>query len=438
MIDERAFEVSIPQPGKDIFFQLEDQTRAELFDYETPMRFVVSQSDSSTLECEVGVVDVGQCKTNRPYPNIFEFCRRRSHRSAHFATVLIVPTGVGAEVGGHAGDATPVAQLFGQVSDQLITHPNVVNAADLNEMSDNTLYVEGSLLTRLLMGTVGLMPVNGNRILTIIENHPDEIFVHGAINAVNAARSSAGIDVGKVVVTDSALRMDTSSADSGRAMGSITGFDQLLRAVEAHREDFDAIALATIVRIDGEDYRRYFTCGGEMVNPYGGVEALLTHGIAGFHGLPTAHAPMYEDLESWETQFGIMDPRMAAEGISMPSLFSVLKGLHRSPRVLSDPEAMRDSGVITASDIGCLVIPDGCLGLPTWAAQAQGIPIVVVKGNPSLMKNDLARALQRYEHLHFVENYVEAAGLVSALRAGIAVDSLHRNERLSVKIERFP
>ena len=42
MIEERAFELSIPQPAKDIFFQLEDQTRAELFDYETPMRFVVS------------------------------------------------------------------------------------------------------------------------------------------------------------------------------------------------------------------------------------------------------------------------------------------------------------------------------------------------------------------------------------------------------------
>ena len=83
-----------------------------------------------------------------------------------------------------------------------------------------------------------------NRILTIIEEHPEEIFVHGAINAVNAARSSAGIDAGKVVILDSPLRMDTASAGSGRAMGSITGFDHLLRAVEENRAGFDAIALA--------------------------------------------------------------------------------------------------------------------------------------------------------------------------------------------------
>ena len=41
-------------------------------------------------------------------------------------------------------------------ADTLITHPNVVNGADINEMSENTLYVEGSVITRLLMGTAGL------------------------------------------------------------------------------------------------------------------------------------------------------------------------------------------------------------------------------------------------------------------------------------------
>ena len=67
-------------------------------------------------------------------------------------TVLIIPTGLGAKIGGGCGDALPVAKLVGSMSDKLITHPNVVNGADINEMPNNTLYVEGSQLDRFLNG----------------------------------------------------------------------------------------------------------------------------------------------------------------------------------------------------------------------------------------------------------------------------------------------
>ena len=84
---------------------------------------------------------------------------------------MLVPTGIGAVVGGHAGDAAPAARLLAACADLLITHPNVVNAADINEMTENTLYVEGSVITRLMMGTAGLAPRRSNRILTIIDDH---------------------------------------------------------------------------------------------------------------------------------------------------------------------------------------------------------------------------------------------------------------------------
>lgn len=38
---------------------------------------------------------------------------------------MIVPTGVGASIGGFAGDALPVARALSSVVDCLITHPNV-------------------------------------------------------------------------------------------------------------------------------------------------------------------------------------------------------------------------------------------------------------------------------------------------------------------------
>ena len=40
---------------------------------------------------------------------------------------------------------------------------------DYNEMLPNTLYVEGSTLTRLLMGQAGLQKVRANRILTLVD-----------------------------------------------------------------------------------------------------------------------------------------------------------------------------------------------------------------------------------------------------------------------------
>ena len=42
-----------------------------------------------------------------------------------YTSVMIVPTGVGATIGGFAGDALPVARALASVVDCLISHPNV-------------------------------------------------------------------------------------------------------------------------------------------------------------------------------------------------------------------------------------------------------------------------------------------------------------------------
>ncbi len=80
---------------------------------------------------------------------------------------------------------------------------------------------------------------------------------------------------------------------------------------------------------------------------------------------------------------------------------------------------MTETGVFTARDVSCLVIPDGCLGLPTLAALEQGIPVIAVRENTNLMKNDLAALPWAQGQLHIVENYWEAAGVLAALKAGI-------------------
>ena len=64
--------------------------------------------------------------------------------------VMIVPTGIGANIGGHSGDATSAAHLLAACCDTLILHPNVVNASDFTEQPDNSLYVEGAMLDSFL------------------------------------------------------------------------------------------------------------------------------------------------------------------------------------------------------------------------------------------------------------------------------------------------
>ena len=105
--------------------------------------------------------------------------------------VLIVPTGLGCSIGGHAGDASPVAKLLGACCDKLITHPNVVNASDINEMPSNTLYVEGSMLDRFLEGQIELKEVTRNKIL-VVANKPIK---PDTINAVSAGRATIGVEM---------------------------------------------------------------------------------------------------------------------------------------------------------------------------------------------------------------------------------------------------
>lgn len=124
--------------------------------------------------------------------------------------------------------------------------------------------------------------------------------------------------------------------------------------------------------------------------------------------------------------FEEVDPRKAAEPVSVTCLFCVLKGLSRSPRLVLDPPAWGAPGLLTAADLGALVLPDGCLGLPTLAALEQGIPVVAVHDPGQRMANDLSALPWAPGQFLRVSNYLEAAGALLALRAGVSTESVRR------------
>ena len=170
---------------------------------------------------------------------------------------MLVPTGIGAAVGGHAGDATAAATLMSSVSDTLITHPNVFNASDIVQIPGNSLYVEGSLITQLMMGNVGLRRVRNNRLLVLVQADDDDLFTNAAINSVNAARASYGIDA-TIAETGRGFRIISEYMPSGAAAGRIEGIEHLYQPLEAGTWEFDAVAITSVIDVPMELHENYY------------------------------------------------------------------------------------------------------------------------------------------------------------------------------------
>lgn len=416
VLAEQELEIPAEPSQGDLLGHVSKHVETRLGSDETAIRCVITASRDHVYRCEVAKL-IGSSR--QPRAPLFQFTPRRIDSTESFNAVLVVPTGIGADIGGHAGDATPVATLLASACDTLITHPNVVNASDIIQVAPNILYVEGSILSRLLMGTIGLQRVRNNRLLVVIGAHSDSLFTNAAINAVNAARSTYGLICPAIVELNAPLEMRSEYAGSGRASGRVLGMDALFEILDEYRLEYDAVAISSVITVPPSYHQDYFDSAGDMVNPWGGVEAMLTHALSTLYDVPSAHSPMMESQDIANVDPGIVDPRMAAEAVSLTFLQCILRGLQKSPRIVTDVEAMRHHGVLTASDISCLVIPDRCIGLPTLAALEQGIPVIAIRENKNLMDNDLEALPWSQGQLHIVENYWEATGVMTALRAGI-------------------
>lgn len=313
--------------------------------------------------------------------------------------VMIVPTGIGCEIGGHCGDANASARLLGACCDTLVLHPNVVNASDINEMPPNALYVEGHHLDQFLLGNLRLQKVKSNKVLVVV-NKAD----YQSINAVSAARMSIGLDT-EVLELETPLTLNA-RIENGIAGGDVIGWEALVEQVKGL--DYDALGIATPITIDEQTLGSYWREGG--VNPVGGVEAIATRLIGEAIGKPCAHGPVDYALAAFEE---VVDPRIAVEIITENFVHCLLKGLHKAPRLST-------SSGMSNQDIDCMVSPYGCFGAPHQACLDANIPVIVVRENTCCLNEP-----ERPEFL-YVENYIEAAGMIMAMEAGVHSATVRR------------
>jgi Protein of unknown function (DUF3326) len=171
---------------------------------------------------------------------------------------------------------------------------------------------------------------------------------------------------------------------------------------------------------------------GKLPNPSGGAEAIITHLISKVFRVPTAHAPLpyYQHLKGQDTR----NPRSAAEFISLPHYFSVLKGLAQAPRLYAvDQLTHVMSSMISVNNVYAIVAPASCLGgIPALAADFHDIPLIAVRENTTIL--DVTNAKMGMRNVIEVESYLEATGVLLVLRQGISLESLRRPLSSAVRV----
>ncbi|MEA5450680.1 DUF3326 domain-containing protein [Leptolyngbya sp. CCNP1308] len=335
-----------------------------------------------------------------------------------YTAVLVVPTGIGAAVGGYAGDALPVARAIASVVDTLITHPNVMNGAQLYWPLPNAYYVEGYGLDQFAAGRWGLRPLHRNRIGLVLDAAIEDDLRWRHLQAADAARATLGLDLTDYVVTDAPLGVELRTAASGVTWGTIGRPDSLLRAAE-RAIAAGANAIAVVARFpedtDAEtlqDYRQ-----GHGVDPLAGAEAVISHLVVRTLRVPCAHAPALSPLPLDPS----ISPKSAAEELGHTFLPCVLAGLSRAPGFVTEPTLGQSSPALWADQVDAIVVPaSACGGSALLSLGRRSLAIAVEANATALEVSPESLGVPAVR----VASYLEAVGLLAAHRAGVHPQAL--------------
>jgi len=351
-------------------------------------------------------------------------------------TLLIIPTGIGCNVGGYAGDAIPAARLLASASECLITHPNVMNGGSLYWPDPFIQYVEGYSLNLFAAGKVLLKPVRQQKVGLLLDAGLEADLKKRHLQVADGCVASLGLDIGPVITTERAIRINLKKGLSGSSWGNIEEPDVLLRGAEKLKEA-GATAIAVITRFpdDVDKLATKLYRQGKGVDTIAGVEAVISHLLVKHLLIPCAHAPGLAPLPIDYK----LDPRASGEEIGYTFLQSVLVGLSRAPDLLSK-SAIRNKenaflyvkNLLSIMDLGAVVVPQGALGgEAVLSCIERNIPLIIVSNQGVLnvcskkMRLDCLSS-HKDNNILYAENYVEAAGLITALRHGINIKSLRR------------
>lgn len=297
-------------------------------------------------------------------------------------TAFIVPTGIGANIGGYAGDAGFWARRFAKHSD-LIVNPNVVNAGCFSAITENMLYVEGYSLDEFFKGNLYLKKSVKNKVGVIFDKSIPKDVLNIHINTLNAVRVVYDIDI-IYETTQEAVGVEFYVDETKISTGLVNNTETILNCAKELKSK-GADALAIVCRFDedtlNDDYEN-----GVGVDPIGGVEAIISHYISKEMLMPAAHAPAFDDFS---ISTNLVNPKSAAEYITPTFLPCILIGLANAPRLTKE----KSVDTISIDDLDYLIMPYNSLGaVPVFEALKRKIPVYAIAENTTVLdvtKNNL-------------------------------------------------
>ena len=315
--------------------------------------------------------------------------------------VMIIPTGISAALGGDAGFNSGI-KLIASCCKKLIINPNATNASDIAEFPSNCLYTEGSTINRMLAGFINLKECKTYNKILCVANSP--IFPAN-INAKNAGIWCLGANIELLALT-TPLVMKAFINDDGTASGEFFGADELIEQVKSL--DFDTLVIHTPITCSYETAITYWKTGG--VNPWGAVESALSKYLSFRLNKQAIHGPV-EFLEEPIFNTIVVKQSQAAEAISNTFLFCCLKGAHRAPII----DLTCDPKNLSNKDIDFMISPM-CWSTPHESCLRNNIPVILVKENTTCLKDIV---YPDNKNIIYVENYLEAAGIIMSWNAGV-------------------
>ncbi len=330
--------------------------------------------------------------------------------------VHIVPTGIGASVGGSLGDAMPVNLFLSKIG-TLVTHPNSCNGGPLLLADQGSLqYVEGYTLDEWIKGNLSLLPVKNNqKIGVVLDSGADTWTIDRAVNAINGFYAHTGSSIVAIQKTAVPVNPIVLKTTEGAFTGKVENIETIFEAVEKLVEKgANRIALFTHVKVENNDWLEYFK--GNVPNPVGGVEALMSHLITKRFGIMSAHGPLVsQEEEVFIQSVGRVLPEAALEAASPFYLWCVLRGLQDSPDIFNYSES---TNLISSNDVSVVICPASSLGgIPMLKAEELGKPILAVKNNNTVL--NVSAGMLGMENVIEIESFVHVAGLlVKAKEAG--------------------
>lgn len=293
---------------------------------------------------------------------------------------LSIPTGIGASIGGYAGDFGYIAREFSKYY-HCIVNPNAVNGGILSAINYDMSYLEGYLFDEFFKGSISIIPkkpYETNKIGVVFDCEIPKNILNVHINTLFALEVVQGIKT-EVEYTDHPCGIEI-TIDNSISNGNVKNPNTILKAAKRLIDKgCSAIAIVCYFREDFEDVNY---SNGSGIDPIGGVEAIISHLITKEFKIPSAHAPAFLDIDISEK---IENKKVASELISSTYLPCIIQGLSIAPNIVKNEKENKIDKAISNKDVDYLIVPYNALGSSAvLSAQENNIKIITVKNETVL------------------------------------------------------